>query len=542
MHKPKKVGTAMSNYWQERFTQLEQAMNAYGRSTHAEVDEAFCKAQAEMQKEIDVWYARIARNNQITLKEARKLLSKNELTEFHWSVEEYIKHGEENGLNGQWMKQLENASAKYHISRLEALKIHTQQIAEKAFGNELDAVDRMARKVYTEDYYRAAFEIQRVFGVGFNIGQIDENRLSKIIAKPWAADGKNFSSRIWQSKTAMVNELNQQLTKICVLGKSPSDAIAELSKYVDKRFQTSRAQAGRLIMTEQAFFASAGQRNCYQELGVEEFEIVATLDNHTSEICRSMDGKHFPMSEYIEGVTAPPFHVWCRSTTCPYFDDEFTADSMRAARGKEGGTEYVPADMKYGEWKEKYVDKPETSKRENEAPENEKGLIKSKELFYDNISQWQPVPPQGAKKATDLTEYEANGVTYKVDGRGVVLDYSQHEKEVADIIATKYGKDVQMVPRVNVPQGISTPDYLIGGERYDLKTVAGSGKNAIYDTVKKGKKQANNFILDISSTPLNRDEIDSQILRIYKSIHTKNVDEIVVYQDKNIVRVCKKMI
>ena len=114
---------------------------------------------------------------------------------------------------------------------------------------------------------------------------------------------------------------------------------------------------------------------------------MATLDNHTSEICRSMDGKHFPMSEYIEGVTASPFHVWCRSTTCPYFDDEFTADSMRAARDADGKTEYIPADMKYGEWKEKYADKPETSKRENEAPENEKRLIKSKELFYDNISQ-----------------------------------------------------------------------------------------------------------------------------------------------------------
>lgn len=530
----------MSNYWQERFTQLEQAMNAYGRSTHAEVDEAFRKAQAEMQKEIDVWYARIVRNNQITLKEARKLLSKNELTEFHWSVEEYIKHGEENGLNGQWMKQLENASAKYHISRLEALKIHTQQIAEKAFGNELDAVDRMARKVYTEDYYRAAFEIQKGIGVGFNIGQIDENRLSKIIAKPWAADGKNFSSRIWQSKTAMVNELHQQLTKICVLGKSPSDAIAELSKYVDKRFQTSRAQAGRLIMTEQAFFASAGQRNCYQELGVEEFEIVATLDNHTSEICQSMDGKHFPMSEYIEGVTAPPFHVWCRSTTCPYFDDEFTADSMRAARDKEGNTEYVPADMKYGEWKEKYVDKPETSKRENEAPENEKGLIKSKELFYDNISQWQPVPPQGAKKATDLTEYEANGVTYKVDGRGVVLDYSQHEKEVADIIATKYGKDVQMVPRVNVPQGISTPDYLIDGKKYDLKVPKGNGKNTLYGIIKSKKRQSNNFVVSMDKCNMDDNEVKKQVESIYKSQHTMFVDEIVVIRGNDIAKAYRR--
>ena len=510
----------MSNYWQERFTQLEQAMNAYGRSTHAEVDEAFRKAQVEMQKEIDVWYARIARNNQITLKEARKLLSKNELTEFHWSVEEYIKHGEENGLNGQWMKQLENASAKYHISRLEALKIHTQQIAEKAFGNELDAVDRMARKVYTEDYYRAAFEIQKGFGVGFNIGQIDENRLSKIIAKPWAADGKNFSSRIWQSKTAMVNELHQQLTKICVLGKSPSDAIAELSKYVDKRFQTSRAQAGRLIMTEQAFFASAGQRNCYQDLGVEEFEIVATLDNHTSEICRSMDGEHFPMSEYIEGVTAPPFHVWCRSTTCPYFDDEFTADSMRAARDADGKTEYIPADMKYGEWKEKYV--------------------KSKDPFYDDTSRWQAVSPKKAKVVEDLTEYTVNGTTYKVGGKHVVLDYSKEEKEIADLIADKYGKSVQMVPRINFPLGVSTPDYLIDGKKYDLKVPKGNGKNTLYGIIKSKKRQSNNFVVSMDKCNMDDNEVKKQVESIYKSQHTMFVDEIVVIRGNDIAKAYRR--
>ena len=76
-------------------------------------------------------------------------------------------------------------------------------------------------------------------------------------------------------------------------------------------------------MTEEAFFNSAAQKDCFAELDVEQFEIVATLDSHTSDICREMDGKHFPMSQWEVGVTAPPFHVWCRSTTVPFFDDEF---------------------------------------------------------------------------------------------------------------------------------------------------------------------------------------------------------------------------
>jgi NAD+--asparagine ADP-ribosyltransferase len=41
---------------------------------------------------------------------------------------------------------------------------------------------------------------------------------------------------------------------------------------------------------------------------VERFEIVATLDSHTSEICRELDGHVEEMKNYEVGVTAPPFH------------------------------------------------------------------------------------------------------------------------------------------------------------------------------------------------------------------------------------------
>lgn len=114
--------------------------------------------------------------------------------------------------------------------------------------------------------------------------------------------------------------------------------------------------AGRLVMTEEAFFSSAAQKDCFDELDVEQFEIVATLDSHTSDICRGMDGKHFPMSEWKVGVTAPPFHVHCRSTTVPYFDDEFDAVGERAARDEETGkTYFVPGNMTYKEWEKAFV-------------------------------------------------------------------------------------------------------------------------------------------------------------------------------------------
>ena len=121
------------------------------------------------------------------------------------------------------------------------------------------------------------------------------------------------------------------------------------------KINVSKANAGRLVMTESAYFSSTAQKECFKELDVERYEIEATLDGHTSDICQEMDGKVFKMSEYEERVTAPPFHVNCRSCTAPYFDDEFTKDEQRATRDEDGNTYYVPADMTYKEWKRKYV-------------------------------------------------------------------------------------------------------------------------------------------------------------------------------------------
>ncbi len=116
-------------------------------------------------------------------------------------------------------------------------------------------------------------------------------------------------------------------------------------------------------MTESAFFASASQKDAYTSLGVEQYKVLATLDSRTSEMYRAMDGKVMPMSEHKAGVTAPPFHVRCRSATVPYFDDEFSIDDQRAARDADGKYYTVPANMTYEEWAAEHVDDATYTKR-----------------------------------------------------------------------------------------------------------------------------------------------------------------------------------
>ena len=342
-------------YWQKRYMLIEGLNNTQGINVKADIDKAFRMAENGIQGEIEKWYSRIADNNGVSITKARQMLTNRELEEFKWDLANYIKHGEENNINGKWIKELENASGRWHINRLEALKLRVQQKAEEAFGNEADSIDNFARDAYMRGYYRTAYEIQKGLGLGWNVGVLDDSAIDEIIKKPWCPDGKNFSSRIWTRKSQMVDELHRELLRTTLLGEHPTKAIDRMLKYVDNSFGNAKHAAGRLAMTEAAYFGSKGQQDSFNMLGVEEYEIVATLDNSTSKICREMDGKHFPMSEYKAGVTAPPFHPYCRTCTCPYFDDEFTEKDIRSARNEEGEVYHVPADMKYEEWKKKYV-------------------------------------------------------------------------------------------------------------------------------------------------------------------------------------------
>lgn len=367
-----------AEYWKQRFTQLEAAQNRKGATAYLEMEKQYKAAQNELEAQIARWYQRFADSNSISLAQAKQWLKGQDLAEFKWDVKEYIKYGKENAINGAWMQELENASSKFHISRLEALQIQTQNSLETMFAQQMGTMKKALSDVYASGYYHTAYTVQQGFGLGWDIAGLDQAQIEKVLSKPWAVDGYNFSTRIWNSKTKLIGEVHNELSKNLLTGADPRKAIDSLAK----KMGASKSNAGRLVMTEQAYFSSAAQKDCFNDLDVEEYEIVATLDSHTSDICRSLDGKVFKMSDYKPGVTAPPFHVYCRSTTAPHFKENFDAGE-RAARGADGKTYYVPDDVTYSEWKKAFVDGDKSGFAEvqkNHFSRTEKrGTIKPKE-------------------------------------------------------------------------------------------------------------------------------------------------------------------
>ena len=148
-----------SEYWIKRLEELEKKQ-ILNETKYIEIlNEEYEKALANIKKETRSWLARFSINNQISLKDSKKWLNANELKELKWDVEEYIKYGQENGIDLIWKKELENASAKIHISRLEALQMQIQQEIEN---------EREEEKQQAESEYEKMLKSLKTNGEGGN--------------------------------------------------------------------------------------------------------------------------------------------------------------------------------------------------------------------------------------------------------------------------------------------------------------------------------------------------------------------------------------
>lgn len=339
-----------AEYWRGRALILEEAAHKRAEKLTAGLDEIYDEAMRETLKELESWYLRLAKNNNLTLADAKKLLTKNELDEFHWDVEKYIKVGEDHGLEPDWMKKLENASAKFHISRLEAVEVKIQQQIERLHAEQVGRLDKHLRQVAGETYLRTAYEVQKGVGIAFDITALDEKKLDTFISNPWSTDDRTFRDRCWTMKENLVESVRKSLIKGLIRGDAPG----KLTKEIQKEFSVSKYKAGRLVNTETAYFAMQSTKQCYKDINVDMVEIVGTLDSHTCDLCGSFDGKVIRMSDFAPGETVPPWHPNCRCTTAPAIPDEYKG--TRLARDEDGKQYEVPGNMSFGEWKEKFVD------------------------------------------------------------------------------------------------------------------------------------------------------------------------------------------
>lgn len=340
-----------SDYWKHRQELLQDALMKKADKIIPEMEAKYNTAIRNIEGEIQLFYQRFADNEGLKLADAKKLLNSDERKAFQMELDEYIQKGMENGISEDWSKQLESASDIYRMDRLKMLQMQMREQVEELAGYKQQALDKTLGEINTEGYYRNIFEIQQMQGYGEAFTILDTNRINKILSKPWTYDSMSYSDKIWKNKDTLSYVLDKALTQGIVRGDTPG----KIADIISKKIGVELNNAKRLVLTESAAFSAMSAKDSYNELDVERFEYMATLDERTCETCGPMDGKVFKIPEYDIGVTVPPLHPNCRCTTVPYFNDEFTVGETRTARSPDGKVYDVSTSMKYSDWYDQNV-------------------------------------------------------------------------------------------------------------------------------------------------------------------------------------------
>lgn len=315
-----KVKERDHKYWLGRAERRKTEMEKLWPTAAAAIAREYQKVAVQMQDRLAAFYGKFGKaddkgNIIVGFQEAMKTMGTADAISFKNRVtaarRKYAKTPDKN-----FKEQLDQYSRTMALPRFLSLDLDAQILAhDAAVAQAITTTNALAKNSLTA-YYYTVNEIEAGLGVGLKYGAMNAKQVRELITTNWS--GKEFSERIWDDRTKLATDLK----RVMVDGFTKRKRNEGMAKDIAERFDVSYSSAERLVRTESARIVEAATQDAYKEIGVEQYEYSAILDERTSEICEELDGKIFNTADEVQGVNAPPMHPNCRSTTLPVFDNE----------------------------------------------------------------------------------------------------------------------------------------------------------------------------------------------------------------------------
>ena len=309
---------------------------------------------AHIEKDIQTLYQRFATDNGMDMAAAQRLLMGSEYRVWRMDLQEYVAKINATG-DKELLRELNTLAMRSRITRLDALRSETIkemiQLSEKTER----AMSRFLPSAYKDFYYRGLYEIGKTRGLRSAAGVVDGKRIEAVLRTPWS--GKNYSERIWHNNAKLGETIQRNIVAAAHRGVPVSDMVRD----VRERMGVGTSDATRLVRTELKYVQNQAALGSIKDTGMTYYRFIATLDNRTTPICRSKDGEVFAVDDAEPGTNMPPLHPRCRSIISgSLYAEHKPRKGTRIARDEHGKNVFVPAGMRYEEWKSVYIDKKQT--------------------------------------------------------------------------------------------------------------------------------------------------------------------------------------
>lgn len=286
------------NYWEKRSTELMLRLEKGTENTINSLIKAYEQATKNINKEIANIFKNYAKDGVLSKQALEKLLTTKETDTYYKNLLEVINNNiTDDNIKKKLLAKYNAPAYAYRISRYQALQNNIDIELKKLANIEQDVTKIRYVDTINEAYYHSIFDVQKVTGLGFSFSQIDNRTISLMLNENWVpnplATASNFSKRIWNNSENLGNYLRTNFTADTMSGKS----IVKISKELSEYMNVGLFNATRLVRTEVNHFANEAEMLSYQELDIEKYRFIATLDKVTCKHCAELDNKEFNVKD-----------------------------------------------------------------------------------------------------------------------------------------------------------------------------------------------------------------------------------------------------
>lgn len=300
------------SWWHDIESKADKQYQKTEKKYYAKLKGYYEDAMKNIQKEIDSFYAKYANDENISIAEAKKRVSKLDIDEYSRKAKRYVR---EKNFSDQANAEMKLYNATMKINRLEYLKAQIG-LEQTAMSNEVESLMQSAL------LQRAMGEFERMSGIlGMSMGDIDSVKTfatmsDTIVNKKFY--GATSTDRIWKNHDLLKAEIEKLLVQGFIGGLNGR----QLGKKLERAIEISASTAETLMRTELARVQSQSQLESFNYYGYEEYQYHTLEDRYVCSICADMNKKIFKTADAIEGETLPPLHPRCRCSISVHMDDD----------------------------------------------------------------------------------------------------------------------------------------------------------------------------------------------------------------------------
>ena len=287
---------------------IEQSLKD-DRKMKREMAKLYRNSAEDIQRHIDADIMRFAAKENVSMAEAKKIISKTDVEAFQSTAKRYV---EEKNFTPQANKQLRRYNVTMRTSRLELLQARIN----------LDTValaleeERLTGQYITAE---AIKEYERQAGI-LAMSAPSQSQLNTLARSVALSDvsGATFSDRIWANQNELRSNINQAIERALIRGEHPRNSAASIKRLVRDEYGMKKRAADRILVTESSRGQIIAQRESYKDAGIDHYIYLA--ENSACDICHELDDKVFRVKDMVIGVNAPFMHPWCKCSTAGYVE------------------------------------------------------------------------------------------------------------------------------------------------------------------------------------------------------------------------------